>query len=168
MATVKRTNPTVFKVLSDHLKELDGKVAKAGWFASSVYPNKTPVAYVAIIQEYGYAEGNIPPRPFMRPTVARETNEWRALMLSGSKAILKGNATLYEVMNGIGGKAAGDVAKTISQVFSPPLKPKTILARARRKAQRVRGKPLITGTLQKPLVDTALMINTVTHVVEDA
>ncbi len=162
MATVKRSNPAAFTVLSQRLKELAGKSVKVGWFESSVYPNGTPVAYVAAIQEFGYAAGGIPPRPFMRPTISRETNAWKALLLSGSKAIIAGNATIDQVMNGVGMKAAADVAKTISQIFEPPLKPATIAARARKRKDHT-----ITATLAKPLVDSALLINSVTHVVEN-
>ena len=163
MITLTRKKSASFKAFEENVKELDGLTAKAGWFESSVYPNGTPVAYVAAIQEYGYPAGGIPPRPFMRPTIARERANWRALMLSGAKAIVAGNETPYSVMDKISAKAAGDVAKTIASITSPPLKPATIAARARKRVDRS-----ITTSLSKPLVDTALMINSITHVVEDA
>lgn len=162
MAQVKQSNPQAFRVLTDRLKEIDGKQLQVGWFASSVYPNGTPVALVASAQEFGSTINNIPPRPFMRPTIAREESAWKALLLSGSKAVLKGNSTVDDVYNALGLQAAGDIAKTIASITTPPLKPATIAARARKRKDRT-----ITDTLKKPLVDTALMINTVTHVVED-
>lgn len=162
MPEVKRSKPDAFKVLAKHLKELDGKVAKAGWFASSVYPTGTPIATVAAVHEFGAPAKNIPPRPFMRPTIARESDNWKKIMSSGAKAILHGNASIDQVMNAVGMKAAGDVAKTIASITQPPLKAATIAARARKRKDKT-----ITATLKKPLVDTALMIGSVTHVVED-
>lgn len=159
---VKRSNPDAFKILAKRLKELEGKVAKAGWFESAVYPTGTPVATVAAVHEFGAPAKNIPPRPFMRPTIARESNNWKALMASGAKAIIRGNATIDQVLNAVGAKAAGDVAKTIASITAPPLKAATIAARARKRKDKT-----ITATLRKPLVDTALMINSVTHLVED-
>lgn len=158
---IERKKSSSFNALMQAIKELDGYEAKTGWFESSVYPTGTPVAYVAAIQEYGYAPGGIPPRPFMRPTIDHERAKWRALMLSGSKAILAGNETAYSVLNKISALAAGDVAKTIASITSPPLKPATIAARARKRKDRT-----VTATLSKPLVDTALMINSITNVVE--
>lgn len=163
MVAIKRQNPKAFSDLERKLKELGTKSVKAGWFESSVYPNGTPVAYVAAIQEYGYPAGGIPPRPFMRPTIAKQLNAWKALMLSGAKAVLAGNETIHNVLDKLGAKAAGDVAVTISQITQPPLKPATIAARARKRVNRG-----ITTSLSKPLVDTALLINTVTHVVDEA
>jgi len=162
MATVKRDNPKAFDTLNARLKELEGKQAKVGWFATSKYEDGTPVAYIAAIQEFGSPKNNIPPRPFMRPTVIHQKNEWIQLLTSGARSILAGKSSITTVMNAIGLKASADIAKSITQVFSPPLKPATIAARKRKRADK---KTL--GLLTKPLVDTGLMLNTVTYVVED-
>lgn len=163
MAKVKRDNPRAFETLETKINELTGYQTKVGWFESAVYPNGTPVAYIATIQEFGAPSRNIPARPFMRPTVKEQSDNWKKLMFSGSKSILKGTATAQHVMDALGAKAAGDVAKTISQIWTPPLAPRTIQARARRLSSKE-----ITPSLTKPLVDTARMIDSVTHIVEDS
>lgn len=163
MATVRRSNPDGFRILNARLKELDDKQARTGWFSSAVYADGTPIAYVALIHEMGSPVKNIPPRPFMRPTVLRERNNWKEIMLAGSKAILRGTASSYDVMEAVSAKAAGDVRKTISQIWNPPLKEATVKARARRYKSKE-----ITQSLRKPLVDTAKMINSLTNKVEDA
>lgn len=163
MAKVRRVKGEAFDRLQVALKELDGKVAKAGWFESAKYESGQPVAYIASIHEFGYPEGGIPPRPFMRPTISRQRQVWLNLMKSGAKAILAGKATLHQVMEAIGLKAAGDVAKTITQITSPPLKSATIAARRRRLSDKK-----TTGSLTKPLVDTGLLLASVTSAVEDS
>ena len=50
---IKRKNPKVFETIIARVKDLDGKVGKAGWFHTSRYADGTPVAYIAAIQEFG-------------------------------------------------------------------------------------------------------------------
>lgn len=180
MATVKRSNPNAFKILAKNLESLSTKEVKAGWFASAVYEGGTPVAYVATIQEYGW--GPIPPRPFMRPTIVKREKTWRDFMLVGSRAVLAGKETVDVVMDKFGALAAGDVAKTITEIWSPPLSPITLELRARRRrgdiitgktvgeaARAVAAEGYQTPDVsKKPLVDEAIMLNALTHVVEDA
>lgn len=103
----------------------------------------------------------IPPRPFMRPTAAREGTNWMNLLGSGSKAVLAGKMSPHDVLEAVSARAAGDIAKTISQITSPPLKASTIANRRRSLTNRT-----IVGALDKPLVAQGIMINSVTNVVE--
>lgn len=103
----------------------------------------------------------IPPRPFMRPTIDRERNNWSAFMKWGAKAVLDGKMTAHNVMDILGGNAAGQVAQSIRNVSAPPLKPSTIRARL-----HARSDQETVGNLDKPLVDWGDMINSVTHTVE--
>lgn len=163
MAKVRRTpGPAAqrFKVAMAELAK--DKVAKVGWFESARYENGTPVALVAAVHEFGAPSKNIPPRPFFRPTIAREENNWRDTAAKGAKAILNGTETAQSVMDKIGGRAAGDVAKTIASITTPPLKPATIRSKARKRANKK-----VVGNLSKPLVDSELMIDSLTHAVED-
>lgn len=150
------------KNLEVALKNLQGKVGKVGWFEKSKYEDGTSVAYVAAIQEYGYPNGNIPPRPFMRPTIAKKQQEWAKIAESGAKAVLAGKSQVGQVMEAIGLKAAGDIRKTISLITTPPLSPRTIEARRSRRADKK-----TIGSLTKPLIDTGIMFGTLTNTVED-
>jgi len=199
MAKVTRTNPNIFSVVAKGLDALDGLQAKAGWFQSAVYQNGKPVAYIAMIQEYGatishpggtpyiitsdgmakfvsksspQAAGlpvtkahtiTIPPRPFMRPTVSREKNNWLKMLENGAKAVLSGKISAKDVLDTVAARAAKDIAKTIASIQSPPLARSTIQKRIARKSSKA-----VTATLTKPLVDTGMMITSVTHVVEKA
>lgn len=177
---VRKPGPGAKKlqVLLEGLKT--DKVGKVGWFETAKYQDGTPVAYVAAIQEFGY--GPIPPRPFFRPTITTSQAEWRAIAQSGARAILAGNATMEAVLDQIGLVAAGDVVKTISQIYNPPLSPITIELRRRRRAgNAISGRTVGdaakatqsafwsggSGSAYKPLNDSGYMIATLTHAVEN-
>lgn len=145
------------------LEALDGKVGKVGWFESAVYPDGTQAAYVAAIHEYGYPEGGIPPRLGMRETADAKRGEWAGVAAQGAKAILEGKATAGAVMEAVGLKAAGDMRKRIATVQTPPLKPDTIRARQRQRADKK-----TVGNLTKPLVDTGFLLGSLTNTVEDS
>ncbi|OWK47570.1 hypothetical protein [Fimbriiglobus ruber] len=86
-------------------------------------------------------------------------------------------------MDGLGERAQEDVKETINQITSPPLSPITLELRAMKHknpalkitgatvgeaAARVRqpGYQLASGTSDKPLIDSKLMITTLTHTTE--
>lgn len=148
--------------VSDKLRvaaqELGKKRLRVGWFDTSKYEDGTPVAYVATIQEFGYPQGGIPARPFMRPTVAEKTNEWKSTLAAGSRQIMAGRLTVEQMLGQFGMMAAGNIAQTISKIYTPPLAPATIAARAAKRKS--------PGVSTKPLVDTGLMIQSVSHKVE--
>jgi len=158
-------------------KALHGKVGKVGWIKRTVYPPKQmkkdgklighhlpmSVAHVAAIQEFGYAPKKIPPRSFMRTTISEKQISWKKVAYRVSQEVIAGKRSGYSAMEAIGAKAAGDIRRKIGTITQPPLRPATI---ARRLASRSNTSTL--GKLDKPLVDTRLMINTLTHSVEDA
>lgn len=160
---VTQTTTAQGKAFLQSLKYLQGYVGRAGWFENQVYDNarRTPVARVAAIQEFGWPAKNIPPRPFMRPTIQEKQTEWQEIAYSGAKAVLNGKGNIGAVMGAIAAHAAGSIRKKIAQILSPPLKPATI---ARRLAKYKNKKKV--GSLTKPLIDTTQMYESVTHAVE--
>lgn len=167
------------------LKGLDGVKGKTGYFETSKYTDtdSTPVAYIATIQEFGHAGRGIPARPTMRPAVAKNKKEWSDLFAEGAKSVLAGDATGRQIMGMLAKRAAGDVAKEISELTVPTLSPLTLMARLYRSDMKSKvsggktlgalAKGLDAGPVNfrglvstKPLVDTGLMIASVTEVVE--
>ncbi|MGJ0637428.1 hypothetical protein [Xenorhabdus bovienii] len=146
-----------------HLKrvydELSKKQVKIGFFSQSQYPDGTPIAYVAAIQELGYPEGGIPPRPFMRPAMSENQSKYSGLMARAAQAAIKGNISVSDGLTQVGSVAAGDIKLAISAVTTPPLKDSTITTRAGRHSK---GK-----ATNKPLVDTGQMLQAVAFAVED-
>lgn len=140
------------------LEELGRKEIKVGFFESAKYPDGTPIAYVAAIQEFGH--GPIPPRPFMRPAEQQNAAKWQKGIAAGVKSALNGSVTIEHALEQVGMVAAGDVRKAIKAVTAPPLADSTISARQR----RLKGKKAASI---KPLVDSGQMIQAVTSAVVD-
>ena len=144
------------KTLDNAIKELEkNKVAKVGWFESAKYEDGTQVAYVAQILELGAPSRNIPPFAMLRNTIDMNEEEWKKFFEGWALRILKGQMTMEQAMEALGLLVAGDIRKTISTITSPALKKSTLDARAGR-----------GNTSSKPLVDSGLMLATVTNLVE--
>lgn len=161
---VKRVVTPEGKRFKIALEDLEDKQGKVGWFEKSRYDDKknTPVAFVAAQNEYGNPEINIPARPFMRPTILQRRKEWKNIADRGAKQIIKGQETIYGVLDLIGQQAIGDIKRTISRLWHPPLSPVTIALRLERKSDRK-----TIGNLDKPLIDTGVMYETIINIVED-
>lgn len=144
--------------LKKTLDKIDGAGVRVGFFEGSKYDDGTPVAYVAAIHEFGVPSQGIPPRPFMRSTVTEKGQEWDGLVKRGMAAAAAGKLTPAQVWDQIGMKAAGDVRKKIASITKPPLKKSTI----RRKLAKMADKKTV-GNLSKPLVETGVLLNAVTH-----
>lgn len=166
MATVTRTPGPGRARLAAALKALHGMAGQVGWFESSKYPDGTPVAYVAAIQEFGYAPGGITPRMGLRAMAQDRQAFWAKVAEQGAKDILAGKSTIADVMELLGAVAEGDIRKQIASVTEPLLKDTTLEARARRMG--LEDARYLTATGAKPLVDTGYLLATTTHIVVDS
>ena len=135
---------------------------RVGWFESAKYEDGTPVAYIAAIQNFGYAPKNIPPRMGLAAMMTKRKSEWRGIAGKSAEAVMSGGDPLT-YLEAMGGFAEGNIREQIASVFDPPLAAATIAARLRKTAD---GK--LTNTLTKPLNDTGHMLATVTHLLNGA
>lgn len=145
------------EALRQTVKALDDATAKVGWFEAARYPGGQPVAGVAAVQEFGTE--HIPPRPFMRTTAADKQAEWGKTVGQLTKAAATGKIAPGDVMEGLALAAEGHVRATITKIMAPPLAPATIAARKRRLANGGKGAKASIG---KPLVDTGIMLASLT------
>lgn len=130
----------------------DSTTLKVGWFSNTTYPDGTPVAYVASIHEYGNPARNLPARPFSAPTVDRKQSEWVNILI---RALQRDkDMSLAEAMEIIGNISSSDVAQTIKDITSPPLAQSTVAQKEKR------------GSNSKPLIDSALLWQSITYQVE--
>ena len=121
-----------------------GAKVKVGFLAKSKYPNGTPVAMIAAIQDFGAPKAGIPPRPFFRNMIKDKSGEWPAAIAG----LLKSNGYDAKRTLDLTGEAIeGQLRKSIIDTNAPPLKPATI----KRKG------------FAKPLIDTSVMINSIGH-----
>lgn len=159
---VKRKKGPGDKRLKFLLKGLKStKSERVGWFKSAKYDDKnnTPVAYVATVHEFGEPSKNIPPRPTMRPAVAKNRKKWREFVKFKVKKLLTGEETIDGILEDLGLMAVGDVKEEILALVSPPIKESTKRARARHYADKK------TAVSDKPLVGIhKLLLNSVTNI----
>lgn len=154
MATIDRDR-SGSEILRKALADIAARQARVGFFEHSKYSDGTPVAYVAAIQELHPQHA----RPFLRPTIDEQREAWRATLRQGMQAVVNGRIEAAAAFSQFGMLAAGDVRLTISRITSPPLADATIAARQRRRRT--------PGVSTKPLVDTGLMIQSVTSEVTE-
>lgn len=196
MAKVTRSNPKAFETLIARVNELDNKQSKAGWFESSVYPDGTPVAYVAAIQEYGAHIDHPGGTPYKIGADGRAVfvskAEGEGLPTTKAHAIIipprpfmrptvdREKKNWLEIMrNGakaiLNGLSSGQtVMDALGQRASADIARSITLVqspplKASTIAARLRKKSdkVNVGLLTKPLVDSGKMYEEVTYVVED-
>jgi hypothetical protein len=165
------------KALENALKTLQNKVCKVGWIENARYPstkddlNPPFIAEVVVSNEFGRPSSNVPARPFLRPTIARDQNLWEKIGFEGSKKVLKNQLKIEDVLDLIGSKSADGIRKSIRKVYSPALSQRTILKRIERssKLSKIKGKISYEalGNVTKPLIDTGLMLATIAYKVEN-
>ena len=91
MSVTRTHNDHIAKVL----EQLQHREIQVGFFETAVYPDGTPIAYVAAIQEFGH--GAIPPRPFLRPAAADNKDKWASslLLASAPHCVRQSSSTMH-------------------------------------------------------------------------
>lgn len=131
-------------------KGIKNATLQIGWFDAKYNDeNETPVYKIAMIQEFGAPEKNIPPRPFLRPAKMKHAQEWKEYFQKGIKNIYKGTKREEEILEELGDRIIADIRASILEVYNPPLKEETLKRRKRR-----------GNFSQKPLIDTKRMFDT--------
>lgn len=119
-----------------------GKKVRVGFLEGATYPDGTPVALVAAVQDLGAPSRNIPPRPFFRNMVADKSREWPSALRAALKAA---DYDAEKALGVVGEGIAGQLRQSIVDTNDPPLSSVTI----KRKG------------FDKPLVDTGHMLNSI-------
>lgn len=120
---------------------------RVGFLQGATYPDGTPVAMVAAIQNFGAPRAGIPPRPFFSNMVDDKSGEWSGAMAG----LLK--QTGYDVEKSfelLGDGIAGQLRQSIVDFSGVPLKPATIARKG----------------FSKELIDTGHMLNSVSFEVK--
>jgi hypothetical protein len=166
------------EALKTKLQEILDKVGKdnivkVGFISGALYPDGTPVAMVAALQEYGTS--TIPSRPFFRNMIAEKSPNWGKNLGVVMKFTDGDAGKALEIM---GMKIGGQLVQSIKDTNDPALSPVTLMLRkmfgnhpeeitgaavgeaARRVAA---GESGASGTQAKPLDWTGLMQNSIRY-----
>lgn len=175
------------KVLNS-LKNMPDFLIKAGWFEQSKYSDGTPIAGIAAVQNYGAVINQtvtekqrnflhylgfhlkkstngltivIPPTHFMENCENNNKAKWKNAIKNIWTMVTLGNLSPDSAIEQIAMLVEGDLADEIANGSYPPDKPSTVKA----KLNRYKNKKA-QGNLDKRLVDTGLMLNSLSHQVE--
>lgn len=107
----------------------------------------TSVALVATIMEFGSPTNKIPPRPYFRNMIAKESPTWGEKI---GRNLVANNYDVKVSLGQIGAKIESQLRQSIIETNSPPLRPATIERKG----------------FDKPLIDTGHMINSIGSEVE--
>ena len=102
----------------------DNETLRVGVLEGSTYPDGTPVATVAAVQEFGaaieHSDGHtttIPPRPFMRNTVRHNKGQWGPLL---GVALQASKLDTGRALGMVGAKIASQMQDEIKAMDDPP------------------------------------------------
>ena len=120
--------------LQDVLKKLSKKVRNAsslsvGWPEGATYPNGTPVAQVAAIQEFGAPKRQIPPAAFFRQMINEHSGEWGDNI---AKALEMFDYDAEKALELIGQRIEEQLTDSIINTDRPELSPITLMLRKMR------------------------------------
>lgn len=149
----------------------EGEVLRVGFLEGATYPDGTPVAYIAAIEEYGDPSHSIPSRPFFRQMIAENKPGWGVRMAASLKASsYDANAALSMM----GYVMREQLQASIIKTTEPALSPITVMLRGMRSndsdlvvtgstvgeaARRVDEGKTNYGASTKPLNDSGHMQN---------
>jgi hypothetical protein len=122
--------------------------AKTKGTAGKAYENMSEVARVAVWNEFGVPEKNIPSRPFFRTAYDGNRRAIGDFVVAVSKRVLFDKLGVAQGLELIGLKMQALIRSSIRATTSPPNRPRTIKAKHS----------------SHPLIDTGQMINSVTFV----
>lgn len=115
---------------------------KVGFFEDASYPDGTPVAMIAAVQNFGAPSRGIPPRPFFTAMIKDHGSEW-----GGDTAELmeRTDGDAHQTLTLMGELIEEQLRQSVVDTNDPALKPATI----KRKG------------FEKPLVDTGRMLGSI-------
>lgn len=166
--------------LKKQLQNMDKRIGQeltltAGWDENCRYPGGEYAADVAVIQEYGAvlpappdmkgkSTVRIPPRPFIRPCIAKNEGKWEYIVAQGLKqALTDESLTGEKILLRASLTMVTDLKASINAVDSPPLSDYTI--RKRHEKNRYSPEALALGYDLKPLQDTGYLLRSITYFV---
>lgn len=165
------------------MRQLARKIAKpatlrVGFLEGATYPDGTPVALVAAIQNYGAPRARIPARPFFSNMIENKKGEWPKAIAGVLKAE---DYDVDKTLRITGEAISGQLRQSIIDTNAPPLSPVTLMLRKMKSqnpdlvvtrktvgeaAARVAAGESTAGVSTKPLIWSSHLINSVDYEVK--
>lgn len=161
--------------LERKLEELANRVAtgatlRVGFLEGATYPDGTPVATIAVINNFGAPEKGIPARPFFSKFIADNSDKWGEQL---STLLQHTNFDVPRALALMGEGMAGQLRQTIVGMNDPPNSPVTNLLKQRFPTGDVTFQDVLdawrdvaageTAPAGKPLVWSGNMLNSVDY-----
>lgn len=149
MASIEFSGGDKLQKVLQEIAEKSGKARElqVGFMAGAKYPDGTPVAMVAAIQNYGAPAAGIPARPFFSGMVKEKSPEWGESL----GEVLRANDYDSDIaLKAMGLGIEGQLQDSIRKLDRPPLAASTIRAKG----------------FAKPLIDTGHMLRSVQSAVD--
>lgn len=167
-----------------HLEGITKKLQSAqtvdvGFLEGATYPDGTPVAQVAAIQNYGAPAASIPARAFFSNMIAQKSPTWGK---SIANLAVQNNYDSTAILGQMGLGISAQLRQSIIDTDSPALSPITLMLRKMKSenqslvvsgavvgeaARRVAAGESYSGINSKPLNDTSQMLNSVDYEVKE-
>jgi hypothetical protein len=164
--------------LQAELQRMVGEVTtaqsvKVGFLANATYPDGTPVAMVAAIQNWGAPRAGIPPRPFFSNMIVAKQAEWGP---ATGALLVANNYNAARTLAQVGEAISGQLREGIINTNDPPLSQVTLMIRKMKSEgatitrkslkvarQRLDAGESVAGVSTKTLIETSNMINSVAY-----
>jgi len=149
MASIEFSGGDKLKAVLEGIAKRAGKAKtlEVGFMSGATYPDGTPVAMVAAIQNYGVPAAGIPARPFFSNMVREKSPDWGQSL----GEVLKANDYDSDVaLKAMGLGIEDQLQQSIRDTNSPALAEATVDRKG----------------FNKPLIDTGHMLNSVQSAVD--
>lgn len=139
--------------LAIELKKMAEKIRKAntvrvGFMEGATYPDGTSVPMVAAINEFGAPSKNIPPRPYFRGMIQKESKHWADDI---AKILPSVGYDAKQALELMGQEIKGELQQSIRDLKTPANAKSTIKKKG----------------FDDPLIDSSHMINSVDYEVNE-
>lgn len=135
------------------------RIVKVGIPAGSTELDGTSTAQVAATNEFGDPSQHIPERSFLRSAIKENADKYIGMNRNNLRQVLEGHMSINNALGLLGQVAVGDVQRKIRSGPFKKLSDFTIEARRRRLNRQALD-------LNKPLIDTGQMIQSITYVID--
>lgn len=143
----------VEQALKDLAKRMTGptKVLVGVPKGAGTYEDGLTLATVAAVNNFGSADGLIPPRPVLQPAVEKGAQQYQRLAEVMIPKVLSGQMEMRMLLEQMGILAEGHVKQEITDLRTPPNAASTIAAKGS----------------DNPLIDTGAFRQSIRYVVDD-